>query len=336
MTGKPASSDISFHYVSDNLSNQSAETESIAVAVTIPTFRRPEHLLKTLKSVEAQQTNRKFVCIVMENDPDDGSGAEVAKAFFSHSTVSGIVINAHRRGNCSAYNAGWFTALGRFKALRWIMVIDDDECAEPHWIEKMTASAETLGVDMVGAPQTPLFIGNVNEKRTQHPVFKPAHEISGKVPILYSSGNVLIGTNVLRKMGYPYLDEKFNFIGGGDYDFYTRCRHQGFTFGWEADAPVIETIPDRRTEISWLNARGLRNGAISTMIEKRTARGFAGKLKIISKSLLMLGMSPFKALTLFAKTGSPVIGIYPVNIAVGRLLVEFGFANEQYRDAEKN
>ena len=107
------------------------------------------------------------------------------------------------------------------------MVIDDDEVADPQWVEKMTSAAENLNVDMVGGPQTPVFEGNANPKWLQHPVFQPAHEVSGKVEIIYSTGNVLISANVLRQMGYPFLDEKFNFLGGGDSDFYARCRSKG-------------------------------------------------------------------------------------------------------------
>ncbi len=331
MSTQPAPSDISLHYKSDNIAN-----DDIEVVVSLPTFRRPEHLLKTLQSVAAQETTRNYICIVMENDPEGGEGARVAEAFFRQSKLRGMVINAHRRGNCSAYNAGWHTALDTFENLRWIMVIDDDEVAQPHWVEKMTTSAVNLDVDMVGGPQYPLFERNADPKWSKHPVFRPAHEQSGRVPIIYSTGNVLIAAKVLSHMGYPYLDENFNFLGGGDSDFYARCQRQGFTFGWEADAPVIETIPERRTETSWLNARGLRNGAISTLIEKRAANGFFDKFKIVAKSLALLAASPIRSFALFVKTGSPIIGIYHVNVALGRLLMEFGFANEQYREPEKN
>ena len=336
MSVLPAPEDIELYYSFEFLNRKSKRASDVEVAISLPTFRRPEHLLKTLQSIETQNTMRNFVCIVMENDPESGAGARVAADFFKKSKLRGIVVNANRRGNCSAYNAGWFTALESFENLRWIMVIDDDEVANPDWVEKMTAAAEKLDVDMVGGPQHPLFEGNADPKWSRHPVFQPAHQTSGKVPIIYSTGNVLISVNVLRHMGYPYLEEKFNFLGGGDSDFYSRCQREGYTFGWEKDAPVIETIPERRTEISWLNARGLRNGAISTLIEKRAAAGFSDKLKIVIKSLGLLAVSPFRSFALFIKTGSPIIGIYHINVAIGRLLMEFGFANEQYREPEKN
>ncbi len=192
MSKDPSSSDISLQYISDALAAGNIEISDVEVAVSLPTFRRPEHLLKTLSSVAAQNTGRNYICIVMENDPDGGEGAKVAEAFFRKSSLRGIVINAHRRGNCSAYNAGWHTALETFPNLRWVMVIDDDEVATPDWIEKMTAAAEDFGVDMVGGPQKPVFEGNADQKWSRHPVFQPAYQHSGKVDIIYSTGNVLI------------------------------------------------------------------------------------------------------------------------------------------------
>jgi hypothetical protein len=37
-----------------------------------------------------------------------------------------------------------------------------------------------------------------------------------------------------------------------------------------------------------------------------------------------------------ARTGSLSIGLYPVYVAAGRVMAEFGYANEQYRQPEKN
>ncbi|MEM7300875.1 MAG: glycosyltransferase [Pseudomonadota bacterium] len=328
---QPDASDITVHW--ERLLDDVSDVE---IAVTLPTFRRPDHVVETLKSVAAQQTARKFVCIVMENDPDTGDGACAAADYLESVSINAIVVNAHRRGNCSAYNAGWHTALSMFPNLKHVLVIDDDEIARPNWLELMARTAETLDVDMVGAPQEPVFENGNNGSWPRHPVFQPAHQTTGPAEILYSSGNVIISTKVLRTMGYPYLDERFNFIGGGDSDFYSRCKAKGYTFGWCADAGVLETIPSRRTESRWLNLRGLRNGSISALIEHKAAGSMLDRVRILAKTGLLLAASPVRSLLLFLKTGSPIIGLYHINVAVGRLLMEFGFANEQYREPEKN
>ncbi|TIL53724.1 MAG: glycosyltransferase family 2 protein, partial [Mesorhizobium sp.] len=100
----------------------------------------------------------------------------------------------------------------------------------------------------------------------------------GRVPALYSSGNLLVGRNVLTAMGPPFLDLKFNFMGGGDSDFLSRAAQTGFVLGWCAEAQVHETVPARRIEADWIRARSLRNGVISTLVEKKKRAGtpFAG------------------------------------------------------------
>ena len=97
-----------------------------------------------------------------------------------------------------------------------------------------------------------------------------------------------------------------------------------------------ETTPLRRTEMSWLNSRSLRNGSISALIQKRAARNSAQHLMRILKTLLLLGASPYRSLILFVNKRSLIIALNPMNSALGRVLMKFGFANEQYRAADKN
>ena len=57
---------------------------------------------------------------------------------------------------------------------------------------------------------------------------------------------------------------------------------------------------------------------------------------MFAKSLALLAASPFRGLLKLAKTGSLSTALYPVYIATGRILAEFGYSNEQYRQPEKN
>jgi hypothetical protein len=138
-------------------------------------------------------------------------------------------------------------------------------------------------------------------------------------------------------MGPPYLDLRFNFMGGGDSDFLSRAAQRGFRLGWCAEAKVMETVPARRTEADWIRARSLRNGVISTLVEKKKRAGtpFAAA-RVFAKSLALLAASPFRGLLRLIKTGSPSVAVYPIHVALGRVFAEFGYANEQYRQPEKN
>lgn len=311
--------------------------DEIECVITVPTFKRPEQLLETLRSLAMQETQRPFAVIVMENEAQQRAGAAAASPLFSDGTFRGLVIIAHRRGNCCAYNAGWETALEAFPRFRHLAVIDDDEIATPGWLEALCSTAETLGTDIVGGPQVPVFSAPGREKWARHPVFAPPYGTTGRVPALYSSGNLLIARPVLEAMPRPFLDLRFNFMGGGDSDFLSRAAQKGFRLAWCAEAVIHESVPARRLEADWIRARALRNGVISTLVEqrKRAGEGF-GRLKVFAKSLALLGLSPLRGLGRLASTGSVSTAMYPVYVGLGRVLAEFGYANEQYREPEKN
>ncbi|UCI25762.1 glycosyltransferase family 2 protein [Mesorhizobium sp. B2-8-5] len=311
--------------------------ETVEVVVTLPTFKRPKQVLETLASLKAQRTDRRFAVIVMENEAEAREGAGAVLPLFESGEIPGIVIIAHERGNCSAYNAGWQTAIQQFPNFKHLLVIDDDEIAEPDWLERMCNAAESLGADIVGGPQVPVFADPSHARWAGHPVFAPPYRETGRVPALYSSGNLLVGRNVLQAMGPPFLDLRFNFMGGGDSDFLSRSAQKGFLLGWCAEAKVNETVPARRVEADWIRARSLRNGVISTLVEKKKRAGtpLAG-LKVFLKSLALLAASPLRGAVRLARTGSLTSGLYPVYVALGRVLAEFGYANEQYRQPEKN
>jgi len=313
------------------------DVEAVEVVVTIPTFRRPRQVLETLASVRAQMTSRRFAVIVMENDAERREGVAALTPVFEQGEAEGLVIIAHERGNCSAYNAGWETALLRFPSFRYLLVIDDDEIADPHWLERMCRMAETASADIVGGPQVPQFPEGSDQRWADHPVFAPPYRQSGPVPALYSSGNLLLSRVVLTRMGPPFLDLAFNFMGGGDSDFLSRSKQAGFRLAWCAEAPVYEAVPPRRLEADWIRSRSLRNGVISTLVQKRRdGRKPLGGPRVFAKSLALLAASPLRAAIQLARTGWPARAVYPVHVAIGRVLAEFGYSNEQYRQPEKN
>lgn len=327
---RPASGDVEIAWASAH------DPLDVRLAVALPTFRRPRQVVETLRSVVSQASPIPFAVVVMENETQGAEGAAAARAFLGDHDVPAVVVLANRRGNCAAYNAGWHVSLERYTKLEWVLVIDDDELARPGWIATMLATAAATGADMVGAPQHPVFEAGSDEAMADHPVFRPPYERTGPVPILYSSGNVLIRADRLRHHGYPWLDEGFNFLGGGDSDFYDRERRRGARFAWCAQGGVDETIPARRTQLSWLNARALRNGTISALIRRRAAAGRADHARRVVHSLALLAASPWRSLWLAGRTRSPAHGLTHMNVALGRLLAEVGFANEQYRAADRN
>ena len=308
----------------------------ITSVVCVPTFKRPDMLEATLRSLAGQQGGHDFAVIVVENEGIERAGAVRASALHAAGLFKGFVIVEPRQGNCKAYNAAWRCALTRFPALEQVLGIDDDEEAEPGWLDAFVTAARTAPADLFGGSVTAVFADASRAWLSAHPVFRSHYGTSGPVPMLYSSANYLIRRSVLAKLGFPFLEESFDFTGGGDTDFFTRARAAGFRFWWVQEAAQRETMPERRSEFGWIHARGLRNGAISAAIERRQNPGAGGRLRVLAKSLALLAASVPRGLALGLRTGSGLIGLYHAQVAVGRLMSEFGVANEQYRKPDKN
>ena len=328
--GSHLSDDTLLYWVTPHL-----DVAACKLAITVPTFKRPEQLLETLGSLAAQAAAHHGVIVVIENEAEHRAGAQAATRFMAANNINGLVIVVVKAGNCNAYNGGWRTVREHLPNVAHVAVIDDDETADDNWLSRLLEVQAVTGADFIGGPQIPVMPSGSTQKT--HPVFRPPYSVTGPVPVLYSSGNLLITRRVLDEMPFPYLDPAFNFTGGGDADLFARARVKGFTFAWANNAVLREPIPERRLQKDWLRARALRNGALSAIIERRKfGESFSGRAKVIGKSFVLLFASPFRALLTLALTGSFTDAIYKIEIGVGRIMGEFGLINEQYRNPEKN
>src|SRR3981081_334669 len=227
---------------------------SIGTVVCIPCFRRPQHLRLTLESLAAQRTDRRFAVVVVENDASACGSVPVATEFLHAGKIQGLCIVEPRQGNCHAINAAFETALAMFPAAVNFLMIDDDEIASKDWLERggMARAAETTGADVVGGPVLQNFDDDIKRGLQRHPAFLPAYDTTGPVPIIYGCGNCLIKRSVFATLASPALCLRLNFLGGGDVDFFPRCRRAGLRFHWIAEAVIVETVPNSRTNPGWL------------------------------------------------------------------------------------
>ena len=225
---------------------------SIAIVVCIPCFRRPQHLRLTLESLARQRTDRRFAVVMVDNDAVGRESAPVASEFLEADRFAGLCVVEPRQGNCHAINAAFETALASFPTAAHFLMIDDDEIASADWLERMVGACETTGADLVGGPVLQNFDDELKRGLQRHPAFRPAYDTSGPVPVIYGSGNCLITRPVFAGLADPAFDLRFNFLGGGDTDFFVRCRQAGMKFHWAAEAVITETVPHNRTSTGWI------------------------------------------------------------------------------------
>jgi GT2 family glycosyltransferase len=304
---------------------------SIGIVVCIPCFRRPQHLRQTLESLAKQRTGRRFAVVMVENDAQRSESVPVAAEFLASGRLQGLCVVEPRQGNCHAINAAFETALETFPAAVSFLMIDDDEIASPDWLERMIAAAETTGADIVGGPVRPHFDDARKRGLRRHPAFAPAYDTSGPVPVIYGCGNCLIRRPVFERAGAPAFDLRFNFLGGGDTDFFYRCLRLGMRFHWVAEATISETVPPSRTRLSWLITRGLRIGAINYHVQRKATPTAWLRAGLTLKLLAALPVSLFHAARAVLTERERTIAMHPMTVAVGSVLAAIGIEPQPYK-----
>jgi GT2 family glycosyltransferase len=304
---------------------------SVATVVCIPAFRRPKHLRATLESLATQRYDRPFAVVIVDNDAMARESVPVAHEFFDAGKLGGLCLVEPQQGNCHAINAVFETALATFPSARHFLMIDDDEIASPDWLALMVRAAETTGADVVGGPVWPVFDDAHKQTLERHPAFKPAYDVSGAVPMIYGCGNCLVTRSVFERLGAPTFDLRFNFLGGGDVDFFTRCRRAGMRFHWVAEAIITETVPEARSRPGWLALRGLRIGAINYHVQRKVARTLLSRAKLFAKVLALMPLSLFRAARLAAAEQKVLIALHPIIVAIGGALAVIGIEPHQYK-----
>jgi GT2 family glycosyltransferase len=302
---------------------------SVGIVVCIPCFRRPQHLRLTLESLARQRTPRSFAVVMVENDAARRESAPVAAEFLGDGRLQGICLVEARQGNCQAINAAFETAQALFPAATRFLMIDDDEIASPDWLELMVRTAEATGADVVGGPVLPLFDDDSQPWLSRHPAFCPAYDYTGAVPLIYGCGNCLITRAAFDRLGSPAFDLRFNFLGGGDCDFFVRCRDAGMNFHWTAEAVITETVPHGRTSLGWIAKRGLRIGAINYRVQFKAAKSPVARARVFAQMLGRLPVALVRTARL-SMTSRAVVAMHPVLVALGSALAAFGIEPKPY------
>ena len=127
-------------------------SRSIEISVVVPTYRRPEHLRKTVFSCIAQKyLEGKFEIIIVDND-EHASARSTVRTITEETKIPILYLQEARAGISWARNAGVAAASGRF-----IAFLDDDEFATPEWLNSLWTTILTSGADIAFGPVIPRF-----------------------------------------------------------------------------------------------------------------------------------------------------------------------------------
>jgi succinoglycan biosynthesis protein ExoM len=227
-----------------------AASDRPSLAIGVCTFRR-ESLEQTLASI-ARQRSGPIRVVVADNDETPIAEGRVRAAAgrlglqldYRHAPSRNISV---ARNACLGVDADW------------LLFIDDDELAEPGWLESMEREAAggrwdvVLGpVDAVYSDAAPAWMRQGDFHSTR-PVVR-----NGRIDTGYS-GNALIRLDFVRQHGLAF-DLRLGRSGGEDLDFFYRLHDAGGRIGFAEDARAWEPVPDGRASLRWLLIRTFRTG----------------------------------------------------------------------------
>lgn len=226
------------------------------ISVVTPTFKRPEGIVRAARSVFSQtqgRTNVEFISV--DNDPA-GSALDALGALRSESPIPFSFAHAPNPGVSNARNAAMAIARGAL-----IAFLDDDQEAEPGWLDALVAcQAETKADAVFG-------LTNARLETPFHPYAdyiaslyqRTGPQESGPIDHFYGMNNSLLVRATMLASDAPF-DPRANESGGEDDLLFSHGQSLGRRYAWCREAHAIEWVEPRRAKISYALKRALAYG----------------------------------------------------------------------------
>ncbi len=223
------------------------------ISVCLCTYKR-KTLEKTLKSLVNQNLpdDCSLEIVVVDNDAD-GSGREICESVDGGCVPINYQINAER--NLAAVrNASMENAAGELLAF-----IDDDEWAEPDWIESLYQALQRYQADAVFGVVNVHYPESTPDWIAEGDMFGKDKHATGAVLKKGATSNALLRSEWVVDKGFRF-DSVFGKSGGEDTDFFHRIYKAGGKLVFDNAAVVSETVEAHRLNMAYLKKQNVRIG----------------------------------------------------------------------------
>jgi succinoglycan biosynthesis protein ExoM len=234
------------------------DREGRRVDVCICTFRRTS-VADTIKSVAAQSYGSGHLRLIIADNDAENSAQEVIESIGRLAGVDLLYIHAPKENISIARNA----CVDAVTAPRFAF-IDDDEVADPNWLETLVDAMDQEGADVVFGPVDAVYDPSVPPWWTRSGLHntRPTILPNGAIVTGYTC-NVLIRTRSLQGLRFR-LD--FGKSGGEDTLFFRDLHCRGGRFAYAPGARVQELVAAKRLRLKWLLARSFLGGQLHMSI----------------------------------------------------------------------
>jgi hypothetical protein len=224
------------------------------ISIILPTFDRPASFERALTSLFAQEIDRRFEIIAIDNSPG-GSALSACARLARKATAPFRFAHEPRVGVSNARNAGVSRARGDC-----IAFLDDDQEAPTHWLAALSDTMHRFEADVVWGPVTAIAAGRSTalaaHVETLYTRVGPAETM--RIDCAYGAGNAL-----LRRALLPTplaFDPRANETGGEDDRLFAAFKRAERRFAWCAQAQVVEHVEPRRVRLNHALRRAFAYG----------------------------------------------------------------------------
>jgi len=297
------------------------------ISIVIPTYKRPEDVVRALKSVEAEALALPL-CEIIVTDNDPAASAKEAVAIFMAETKTDTQY-AHEPnpGVSNARNTALSKARGRY-----IAFLDDDMEALPSWVAHSLEASTTQDAGLVFGPVTAVMPTG----RAIYPYMAPAfdripYEENGYIDEGVATGGCFVDLQKCE-MPNPPFDPALNQTGGEDDAFFKYVMERGTKAYWTNEAKCLEHVPEKRATLSYIWHRNFAFGQSPS--QEAGDKGLAGSPKVLFwmavgglQALLAL---PLLIFHLLIKSPKHILSLAKFAQGVGKVFWMKAFAPKLY------
>ena len=309
--------------------------ETISIAVCVATYNRPFGLRRLLESLRTQtfvhHKTPDWEVIVVDNDAS-APNEEFIRGLNKEFPVPITYAVQPKRGIASVRNL----AVALAKNVDFVAFIDDDEAADPRWLDELLTGITTHLADVVTGPVIAAFETPPKKWIVKGRFFERERYPTGNVMDFARTGNVLIDKKYFAGFEDPF-SEDLNLVGGEDTLLFTRVQQKGAKIVWVDEAITHEYNSPQRANLNWLLKRSLRLGNTIVQVERMAGQSVLKRVIRVIKCAghLLSGILVVIPLGIVSGFAGVVKGLSLLSRGVGELMALLGIHYEIYKDTPR-
>lgn len=305
------------------------------VCICVATYRRPEGLAKLLDSLGKLEFNHLVPAvevIVVDNAASREAGPICADARNSAGWPIRYV-HEPRRGIPYARNRALDAVLPEAD---FVAFIDDDETADPQWLQQLLRVQKTYEADIVAGAVVPCFDQPPPAWSRQGDFFGlPRYATGTRVNFAYTN-NALFRAKMLRDESARF-NEQMALIGGSD-TYLSKSLHQkGYHIVYANEAIVFDHLPPSRVCLRWLLQRAYRYGNTQVFVSVDLLPRLRTRICLAVSALRRLAKGTWKVgVGWLCGAHHVVAGLMELSWAGGMVSGLLGIQYREYRSTHGN